>query len=71
MFSSHLFPGMHLWYDFSGHTFQIAWYVQCKSEILFWYGIHTIVFAVLYFYTLGYFDQDVCVTVMYSIVVLG
>ena len=53
MFSSHLFPGMHLWYDFSGHTFQIAWYVQCKSEILFWYGIHTTVFAVLYFYTLG------------------
>ena len=35
MFSSHLSPGVHLWYDFSAHTFQIARYVQCNSEILF------------------------------------
>ena len=35
MFSSHLSPGVHLWYDFSAHTFQIAQYVQCNSEILF------------------------------------
>ena len=40
MFSSHLSPGVHLWYDFSAHTFQIARYVPRSLVVAVLYSTY-------------------------------